>query len=94
MNSNDRFVADSFLASVENVDFRNPEPDHVVERRARLASMVLSEIEPDDIVSMALLSLASAALQMCVISDCLDTMSDYVKAKRAYAEAVVASNPL
>ena len=87
-------VTEHFLASIERVDFRRPEPEPVVDRRARLATMVLTETAENDIESMALVSLASAMLQLAMLPDDLEVMAAFVAAKRAYLEAVVASNPL
>ena len=87
-------VVDAFLKSIEHVDFRRPEPESVVDRRARLASMLLTETAEDDIESMALCSRASATLQLCMLPDDLDVMAAFVAAKRGYLEAVIACHPL
>jgi len=82
----DRFAVDHFLASLESIDFRQPEPDHVLDRRARLSAMVLTEIGDDDLEQWALRGLASATLQLCVLAGDVGAAEDWVAAYRAYAE--------
>jgi hypothetical protein len=84
----DRFVADHFLKALDGIDFREPEPDHILDRRARLADMVLTEVDGDDIEALALRALASATLQLCMFAGDLVTAESWVQALRTYTDVV------
>jgi hypothetical protein len=80
-----------FLAELQKVDLRDTNPSrHELDRRLRLAEMVLTEVGNTDLECLAVRALAERTRDLCIAPASLDAIGAWVATRRAYLEAVEA----
>lgn len=91
IGSNTRWLVDAFLAELDAVKLNEPDaPAHVVDRRAKLAGMVLAEVPNDDPECFALRGLAAAVIELCSAWEPA-TLERYLAARTTYRDVLRAA---
>jgi hypothetical protein len=91
IGSNTRWLVDAFLAELDSVKLNEPAPPaHVVDRRAKLAAMMLAEVPNDDPECFALRGLAAAVIDLCASWEPA-TVERYLGARATYRDVLQAA---
>jgi hypothetical protein len=84
MSPHTRDLVVEFVAEMGAVKFDAVQPLHRVERVMCLAEMVLAEVGDDTVEEMAVRSLASAAVDVCLSPEDPDTVRQFLSVRRMH----------
>lgn len=87
MNSDQRWIVDAFLKSLQDMQFREPEPPHKIDLRLQLAGMVLDELPGNDLEELASRAHAEALRDVYLTTD-PQRHERYEQELRAYIEVL------
>ena len=79
MNNDQQWVVDGFLDEIQTIKFTDEEPLYKLDRRQKLAEMVLTELPGDDPEELALRGVAEAVRDLCLSPGDPDVITPYLK---------------
>lgn len=91
MSPHTRDLVSEFVAELAGVQFDAVQPLHRVERIMLLAEMVLTEVAGDDLEEMAVRSLASAAVDVCLSPEDPEVVRQFLAVRRMHLNVVAGS---
>lgn len=86
MNSDQQWIVNAFLKELEGLKFTGTEPLYKVDRKLKLAEMVLTEIPGDDPEEIALRATAEAVRDLCLLPTDKEVIERYLSTRRAHLD--------
>lgn len=88
MNNDQQWVVDGFLDEIQTIKFTEEEPLYKLDRRQKLAEMVLTELPGDDPEELALRGVAEAVRDLCLSPGDPDVITPYLEVRRAHVDVL------